>query len=287
MLDGRRAAARPAARYVIKHTTRTARAIGRGGRLPVDVDTLARTSPPTSSGSTRSAACACALGAPLVVDPYARNRAHRQLHPDRRGDERHGRRRDDPRRPLNPPTPARSSHAWKKLQHGGSFFPSAMTDRVREEESYHQGTASMSTDAALEDNAFTPAAPRAQKTVTEPARTDAGPHGDAGAGRRGRPGGMRGCARRRRRRRRGDAGRALQPPRRPVDGRSRDLDRPDDRLDRAAGDHRHRPGVARRLPDGAVAGAPRESVGIDRRRATSATGASARARFATRSRGRR
>jgi hypothetical protein len=46
-----------------------------------------------------------------------------------------------------------------------------MTDRVGEEESYHQGTASMSTDAALEDNAFTPAPPERDKTVTEPART--------------------------------------------------------------------------------------------------------------------
>ena len=38
-----------------------------------------------------------------------------------------------------------------------------MTDRVREEESYHQGTASMSTDAALEDDAFTPARPSAKR----------------------------------------------------------------------------------------------------------------------------
>jgi hypothetical protein len=51
------------------------------------------------------------------------------------------------------------------------FFPSTMTDRVGEEESYHQGAASMSTDAALEDNAFTPASPEHDKTVTEPART--------------------------------------------------------------------------------------------------------------------
>ncbi len=40
-----------------------------------------------------------------------------------------------------------------------------MTDRVGEEESYHQGTASMSTDAALEDNAFTPAPPEREKTT--------------------------------------------------------------------------------------------------------------------------
>ena len=40
-----------------------------------------------------------------------------------------------------------------------------------EEESYHQGTASMSTSAALEDDAFTPAPPERPKTVTEPART--------------------------------------------------------------------------------------------------------------------
>jgi NADPH-dependent 2,4-dienoyl-CoA reductase/sulfur reductase-like enzyme len=40
-----------------------------------------------------------------------------------------------------------------------------------EEESYHQGTASMSTARALErDDAFTPASPERSTTVTEPAR---------------------------------------------------------------------------------------------------------------------
>ncbi len=42
---------------------------------------------------------------------------------------------------------------------------------ANEEESYHQGTASMSTAAALEhDDAFTPAPPVTERTVTEPAR---------------------------------------------------------------------------------------------------------------------
>jgi NADPH-dependent 2,4-dienoyl-CoA reductase/sulfur reductase-like enzyme len=49
-----------------------------------------------------------------------------------------------------------------------------MTEHPRnpagEEESYHQGTASMSTDAALEDDAFTPSPPDTERTVTEPAR---------------------------------------------------------------------------------------------------------------------
>ncbi len=50
-----------------------------------------------------------------------------------------------------------------------------MTEHPRnpagEEESYHQGTASMSTDAALEhDDAFTPSPPDRPQTVTEPAR---------------------------------------------------------------------------------------------------------------------
>src|ERR1700729_1802261 len=60
-------------------------------------------------------------------------------------------------------------------QHGGSFFPRRMTEHPRnpagEEESYHQGTASMSTAAALEqDDAFTPAPPARRLTVTERAR---------------------------------------------------------------------------------------------------------------------
>ena len=54
-----------------------------------------------SSRSTRSAACELRTSAPLVVDPYARNRAHRQLHPDRRVDQRHRRRRDDRLRALS------------------------------------------------------------------------------------------------------------------------------------------------------------------------------------------
>jgi hypothetical protein len=44
-----------------------------------------------------------------------------------------------------------------------------MMDRVGEEESYHVGTAAMSTDAALDD-AFTPSPPTEPRTVTEPAR---------------------------------------------------------------------------------------------------------------------
>jgi hypothetical protein len=39
-----------------------------------------------------------------------------------------------------------------------------------DEESYHQGTASMSTAAAVEDDGFTPAAPATRQTVAEPAR---------------------------------------------------------------------------------------------------------------------
>jgi hypothetical protein len=41
--------------------------------------------------------------------------------------------------------------------------------RSTEEESYHVGTAAMSTDAALAD-AFTPSPPSESLTVTEPAR---------------------------------------------------------------------------------------------------------------------
>jgi len=45
-----------------------------------------------------------------------------------------------------------------------------MRERSGDEEAYHVGTASMSTDAALDD-AFTPAPPDNERTVTEPART--------------------------------------------------------------------------------------------------------------------
>jgi hypothetical protein len=44
------------------------------------------------------------------------------------------------------------------------------THATGEDESYHQGTASMSTAANLEDDGFTPAPPESPLTVTEPAR---------------------------------------------------------------------------------------------------------------------
>ena len=49
------------------------------------------------SSSTTSRACTCELSAPLVFDSYRRNRVDRQPDRDRRGDQRNGRRRRDPR----------------------------------------------------------------------------------------------------------------------------------------------------------------------------------------------
>ena len=50
-----------------------------------------------SSGSTTSAACGLRTSAPLVFDPYRRNRATGRVHPHRRGHQRHRRRRHDHR----------------------------------------------------------------------------------------------------------------------------------------------------------------------------------------------
>ena len=87
LLDEREAAARRAGATPLKHTTRTTRAsVAAALRYRLDVEhACTATRPPRRSGSTRSVASRCAPSAPLVFDPYRRNRAHRQLHPDRRG----------------------------------------------------------------------------------------------------------------------------------------------------------------------------------------------------------
>ena len=74
MLDGRQPL-RTGGRYAIKHTTRTcaARSIDEL-EYRVDVNTLEHEPTPSSSSSTRSAACGCARSARSLVDRYRRNR---------------------------------------------------------------------------------------------------------------------------------------------------------------------------------------------------------------------
>ena len=87
----------PRGRYTIKHTTRSARAIVDQVEYRVDVNTLEHV-PATQLGLNEIGRvrlrCSDAAGRrPLRAQPH-----HRQLHPDRRVDQRHRRRRDDHQR---------------------------------------------------------------------------------------------------------------------------------------------------------------------------------------------
>ena len=92
----------PRGRYTIKHTTRNARAVIEEIEYRVDINTLEH-APATQLGLNEIGRVHLRCSAPLVVDPYARNRTTGQLHPDRRVDERHGRGRDDPQRQIGRP----------------------------------------------------------------------------------------------------------------------------------------------------------------------------------------
>ena len=95
LLDDRRAAARRAGATRIKHTTRTARAIVDELRYRIDVNTLHRDEAADELGLNEIGRVRLRTSAPLLrrrVPPQPRDR---QLHPDRRGDQRHRRRRHD------------------------------------------------------------------------------------------------------------------------------------------------------------------------------------------------
>ena len=79
------------AKYTIKHTTRSAKALVKDLQYRLDVNTLHRDRPPTRWRLNEIGARPAAHPAPLFFDEYRRNRSHRQLHPHRRGHQRHGR----------------------------------------------------------------------------------------------------------------------------------------------------------------------------------------------------
>jgi bifunctional enzyme CysN/CysC len=66
---------RPGARLVVKHTTRTARAIVEDLRYRLDVNTLHRDIGATELGLNDIGRITLRLSVPLIVDPYRRNRA--------------------------------------------------------------------------------------------------------------------------------------------------------------------------------------------------------------------
>ena len=88
----------PRTKLAIKHTTRTVRAVVDELVSVVDIHTLEDQSRPDAPGAERhrprpAAAERAARGRRLCRQPH-----HRSVHPDRRGDERHRRRRHDPLR---------------------------------------------------------------------------------------------------------------------------------------------------------------------------------------------
>ena len=108
---------RPGARYAIKHTTRTARAVVAELEYRVDINTLEHDHEAdelglNEIGRVRLRIERAADGRPLPPQPD-----HRQLHPDRRGDERHGGRWDGPRRQIG-------AAGWRRQRPWGHAGPS-------------------------------------------------------------------------------------------------------------------------------------------------------------------
>ena len=92
---------RPGARLVIKHTTRTTRARIEELDYRVDVNTLAH-EPADELALNEIGRVRLRAGSPLMADPYSQQPHHRQLHPDRRGEQRHGGGGHGPSRALDP-----------------------------------------------------------------------------------------------------------------------------------------------------------------------------------------
>ena len=92
---------RPGGRYVINHTTRSAKAIIDKLEYRVDVNSLDRDPDARELALNEIGRVHLRSSTPLVVDPVLAQPHHRQLHPDRRGDQRHRRRRHDPLVALN------------------------------------------------------------------------------------------------------------------------------------------------------------------------------------------
>ena len=95
MLDVRAPADR-GGRYALKHTTRSAQAIVGALHSRLDVDTL-QSAPADSLALNDIGRVTPAHERRARVGPLSRQPRHRQLHPDRRGEQRHRRRGDDRR----------------------------------------------------------------------------------------------------------------------------------------------------------------------------------------------
>ena len=86
---------RPRQKLAIKHTTRTGRALVKDIQYRLDVNTLHRDQETKELGLNEIGRVQLRTTVPLLCDPYSKNRTTGLVHPDRRGDRRHRRRRHD------------------------------------------------------------------------------------------------------------------------------------------------------------------------------------------------
>ncbi len=94
----------PRGKYTIKHTTRSARAIVEQIEYKVDINTLEH-EPASQLGLNEIGRVQLRCSAPADARPLRAQPGDRQLHPDRRVDQRHGRRRHGPERALTTAVP--------------------------------------------------------------------------------------------------------------------------------------------------------------------------------------
>ena len=107
----------PRSRLIVKHTTRTVKAIVTDLNYRIDVNTLHRDETATQLGLNEIGRVRMRLTQPVFADPYSRNRLTGGMILDRRGHQHHRRHRHDHRRPLA----ARQQEGW--FRDGGRALP--------------------------------------------------------------------------------------------------------------------------------------------------------------------
>ena len=90
----------PGAKYTIKHTTRTARALIKHLHYRLDINTLHRDETATTLSLNDIGRIRLRTTIPLLSRPIPPQPHHRRLHPHRRNHQPHRRRRHDHRHPL-------------------------------------------------------------------------------------------------------------------------------------------------------------------------------------------
>ena len=98
-------------RLIVKHTSRTVKAIVTDLHYRIDVNTLHRDESATQLGLNEIGRVRLRLTQPIFADPYSRNRHHRRPHPHRRGHQHHRGHRHDHRGQVSRRSPTRSRKA--------------------------------------------------------------------------------------------------------------------------------------------------------------------------------